>query len=545
MEVNEQRVRKRSGIELGIMAAIFVFFFYIVVSLIPVAPPDLETNFCPQAETIIPDASFANSSKFFEKSYRDFSVDKLSKAIQIPTVSYDDMGDPEEDDRFNVFFEFQKYVEKEFPRSVKHGKLEIVNRHGLLFTFLGTNTNLRPVLLMAHQDVVPPGTQNWTHSPFSGHFDGEFIHGRGAADTKNTLVAILEATESLLEQGWQPKRELILSFGFDEEVSGHRGASHLSQELLSRYGRDSLEVIVDEGFGFLEAFGSTIAPASVAEKGYLDVAVTLDTKGGHSSMPPDHTGIGIIAELAKLLEDNPFRPSVEDNNPTLKMFQCMAEHSKHMNKEYRRIVLDINHSDHREKFIDMLRLKPELLYTIRTSQALDVIQGGVKINALPEQVTLSINHRIAIDSSAAAILDRIEDLALRVAEKHQLGLYTDGDEVVVGPNGNFSITALSRREPSPISPSDGLPWKWISGTYRHVLEESVDDPADSVVMSPSLFPATTDTYYYWPLTRAIYRMSPVYFEDMIGYHAVNEKLRFRSHLISVAWFYEFIINSTV
>lgn len=529
------------------MAGIFLFFFYIIVSLIPIVPSESETNFCPQMETLYPDSSFANATMFFEQDYAKYSVDKLSKAVQIPTVSYDDMGVPGEDERYEVFYDFQAFVEKEFPLSVKHGNLEIVNEHGLLFTFKGSSSELRPVLLMAHQDVVPIGNQEWDFSPFSGYYDGEFIHGRGTADTKNTLVGILEATESLLKQNWVPRRTLLLSFGYDEEISGNNGARPMAEELVSRYGRDSLEAIVDEGFGFMSAFGSTVAAPAIAEKGYLDVGIDLKTPGGHSSMPPDHTGIGIMAELAKVLEDNPFKPSIDNGNPTLSLFQCLAEHAEHMNKELRRIVLDIDGVGHRKLFLKLLQRKPELLYTIRTTQALDVIRGGVKINALPEMVSLSINHRLAIDSSVPAIMDRIEHFASRVAEKYQLGLYSDGDEVLVGPNGNFSITAMDKREPAPISPSEGLPWKWIGGTYRHVLGETAGEhkPEGNIIVSPSIMPAATDTHHFWALTRAIYRLSPVYFEDMINFHTVNEKLRFRSHLITVAWYYEFILNSTL
>lgn len=83
----------------------------------------------------------------------------------------------------------------------------------------------RPILLMAHEDVVPVnnGTlDQWTYPPFSGTIadgpGGKWIWGRGASDTKNTLIGILEAAEKLIAEGISPARPILISFGFDEEV---------------------------------------------------------------------------------------------------------------------------------------------------------------------------------------------------------------------------------------------------------------------------------------------------------------------------------------
>ena len=69
---------------------------------------------------------------------------------------------------------------------------------------------------------------------FSGFFDGQFIWGRGSSDCKNNLIGILEAVELLIDAGFKPKRTLILSFGFDEEISGREGAGTLAKTLVSK-----------------------------------------------------------------------------------------------------------------------------------------------------------------------------------------------------------------------------------------------------------------------------------------------------------------------
>lgn len=99
----------------------------------------------------------------------------------------------------------------------------MVNTRGLFFRWNGSDPSLKPALLMGHQDVVPvnPDTVlEWTHPPNRGFFDGKALGGRGAVDCKDTLSGILEAITLLLEQGFVPRRTVLLSFGSDEESKG-------------------------------------------------------------------------------------------------------------------------------------------------------------------------------------------------------------------------------------------------------------------------------------------------------------------------------------
>jgi Gly-Xaa carboxypeptidase len=89
----------------------------------------------------------------------------------------------------------------------------------------------------------------------------------GSSDCKNNLIGILEAFEFLLEHNFEPKRTIIAGFGFDEEISGPQGASHISQHLLDRYGKNSIEFIIDEGGSEIKnMYGGTFALPGTAEK---------------------------------------------------------------------------------------------------------------------------------------------------------------------------------------------------------------------------------------------------------------------------------------
>lgn len=100
--------------------------------------------------------------------------------------------------------------------------------------------------------VVPsePSTRaKWTHPPFSGHYDGEYVWGRGSEDDKSNLIAVLTAIDCLISRGFSPLRTVIVSIGFDEEGGAEQsyGARCLANLLLERYGHDGIEMIVSLG----------------------------------------------------------------------------------------------------------------------------------------------------------------------------------------------------------------------------------------------------------------------------------------------------------
>ncbi len=197
------------------------------------------------------------------------TIERLSGAVKVKTESFDDLGVVGEDKRWDVFYGFYDYLEATFPLVHEKLKVEKVNTHGLLYTWEGSDADLKPTLLMAHQDTVPVPAETipaWDYPPWSGAFDGKYIWGRGSSDCKNQLIALLETLEVLLEAKFEPKRTVLLAFGFDEESSGYNGAGSLAPFIQKRYGDDSLAVIVDEGSTFEESWGTLFAKPGTAEK---------------------------------------------------------------------------------------------------------------------------------------------------------------------------------------------------------------------------------------------------------------------------------------
>lgn len=492
-------------------------------------------------------------AEFLESDvFRSQSITHLSDAVQVKTESFDNLGPIGEDARWDVFYDFAAYLETTYP--LVHGTLQLdkVNTHGLIYTWQGGNPTLRPTVLLAHQDTVPvpEATLNqWAYPPWSGHFDGKYIWGRGSVDCKSQLTAILDAVEQLIAHGFEPQRTLILAFGFDEEVSGPEGAGHLAPFLLERYGKDSIAVLVDEGAGLESKWGTVFALPGVSEKGYIDIEIVVRTPGGHSSVPPAHTGIGILSELITIVEANVFEPRLDAQNPYLGQLQCGARYSPAFPKQLRKLIdgrhasLDTQKKPTRDALAEAAA--HENLYTrylMQTSVAVDMITGGVKINALPEAASVQINHRVNVGEDPLDVLDHMIGLVGPIAKKYNLTLETlDPNTSSSQQTNSITISPMKNvLNPAPVTSTQVdpiTPYAVVAGTTRALYGEDV-------IVAPGIMTGNTDTRHFWELTQHIFRYGVAFDPDAItsGVHTVNEKQSIQGHIKGTVWMSNFIRN---
>lgn len=193
------------------------------------------------------------------------------------------MGPIGEDPAWKPHADVAAFLERTYPSVYRTLQHEFVNTHGHLFTWQGKRSvkELKPVLLMAHEDVVPVNEatlDQWTHPPFDGVIADGWVWGRGAADCKNQLLGIMNAIEKLVDEGFQPERTILIQFGFDEEIGGPRGAQEIAKVIEERYGADSIAWLVDEGFGGVDdAYGQTFASLGMAEKGTVNLQIDVES----------------------------------------------------------------------------------------------------------------------------------------------------------------------------------------------------------------------------------------------------------------------------
>ena len=179
---------------------------------------------CPSVKKLVPHGDgLLELDQFRTPEYRNYSLLAWSGAVKNPTENFDDLGEVGEDPRWDIFYDMVDYILKTFPQVSSKTKVERVNTHGLILTLEGLNAGLKPLLLTGHFDVVPVPHETldkWTHPPFAGVFDGEYLWGRGSSDCKNVAIGILEALEKLLDQGFKPQRTLIIALDLMKRLVG-------------------------------------------------------------------------------------------------------------------------------------------------------------------------------------------------------------------------------------------------------------------------------------------------------------------------------------
>ncbi|GAB1195899.1 hypothetical protein APSETT444_005164 [Aspergillus pseudonomiae] len=521
---------------------------------------------CPLAPKISPPEDGLHPALRFveDDSIRAQQANRLSRAVQVPTTVTDYLKDPY-DEGFAPFVEFQDLLKELFPLVHKKATLSHINRLGLVYTLPGRDPTLKPILFTAHQDVVPINdASDWTHPPFEGYYDGTWLWGRGASDCKNVLIGLLSVVEDLVSQDWTPNRTVLLAFGFDEESHGFLGAGAIAEYLEGVYGKDGVEFVLDEGGMGLETLSSLSSLASdangekedddgvvyalpgVSEKGSVDLVLTLSVPGGHSSVPPAHTGIGILSEIIYTLENNElFTPRLDDSHPSRKKLECQVRHSPSSVEPW--LADALQSSDHVSTAEKLARSRgPQFRYILQTSQAADLFHGGVKTNALPEHVEAVVNYRVALHQTPEEVMDRAVRLIAPIVERLNLTLaaFPEDKQGEEGKVNHLTISTLSKvLSPAPVSPTgtgtDAV-WTRFAGVTRSVFESVPSLKGKTVVVSGDIMTGNTDTRFYWNLSRNIYRWSPSRAGGALNIHTVDERLAIDVHLEAMALYYDLI-----
>ncbi|KAF9067258.1 hypothetical protein BDP27DRAFT_1365090 [Rhodocollybia butyracea] len=512
-------------------------------------------------------------------AFKGRAVDWLAGAVRIPTEAYNDFQPIGIDPRWEPFGQFHEYLLEAFPLVHSTLSLTKINTYGLLYEWTGTDPSLKPVLLAAHQDVVPvdPSTiSEWTFPPYSGHFDGMRIWGRGSIDDKSGLIGLLSAVETMVENGFVPKRTFVLAFGCDEETTGKFGAFQLRNSMLSIYGPNAFAFIVDEGGGFTEEFGTVFATPGVTEKGYMDLRVDVASPGGHSSVPPSHTTIGIISRLLVELENHPYPVEMKllfihpPEHPFCLLQNPAMLRLTRQNYSLRSTQRHIQSSHSREalrQLGDVVFTDPRNAALVGTTQAIDLIRGGVKSNALPEHAYAVVNHRISTLSSIQKVISHATNTLKPLADSFNLVLTSFGETISEDASGSSAGTLVlsdafnSSLAPAPITPTYGVnagPYRLLAGTIRATYNahrgldsesESGDSVSSNIIVAPGTTIANTDTRYYWDLSDGqIFRYNhwnSGAFEGGVlsKLHTVNEYMPIEMFLEMIRFYTTLIMNA--
>jgi len=433
----------------------------------------------------------------------------LIKAIQCKTISYTDKIDTLE------FEKLREVLLQAYPLIHENLELEIINNFGLLYTWKGSDKTLKPFLLMSHQDVVPvsPNTEHlWTHPSFSGFKSKQFIYGRGTLDVKSGIIAQMEAIEAMLKKGFRPKRTLYLAYGHDEEVGGNNGAMRIAALLKKR--NIKLDFVLDEGGsivqGVVPGVQKPVALIGVAEKGYASFKLSVLSKGGHSSMPPKQTAIGILSTAIQTLESNPF-PTKLNGIGSLMFDYVGPEMNLGMRLVFANRWLFSPLIEHKLDQSDATRA------TMRTSIATTIFNSGDKDNVLPVKAEAIVNARIlpgeSIKSTLAFIKNTINDPRVKIA-----------------------LSGTKYYEPSVISDPTSKQFKKIQRTIGQIFPE--------VIVAPYLMLGASDSKHYGHLTQHVFRFIPLRLNntDLNKIHGTDERIAIKNFHECIRFYTQLIMN---
>ena len=434
----------------------------------------------------------------------------LSGAIQIKTVSSATMEGVDKD----AFFGFHAYLEKTYPKMHRTLTKEAVNTYSLLYTWKAKNPTKKPLLIMAHMDVVPvePKTlDDWTHPPFSGEIADGYVWGRGTLDMKGQLISVCEAIEYAIGNGFEPKQDIYLAFGHDEENSGFLGGKQIAELIKSRGIEPRL--VVDEGGAVVDGkmlgLNGMLGLIGIAEKGYADITLEATAKGGHASQPPKDTAVSEIAQAILLLQKNQLKRTM---NVPLKGF--LKAISPNMSFGLRLIISNL--WLFKGLLLKVLGKGATSNALTKTTFAPTQLTGSPASNVLAQSATATINFRISPDDSVDKLIAHIE----KVLKK------TD-------------VKIIHTMAHNPTQPSD------ITSEAYALVRDTVKQVMPDLMVVPYLMVAATDSRQYAGIAENIFQFCPYrsMAEDLGTIHATNERMKIECLAEGVTFFIRLLENS--
>lgn len=260
----------------------------------------------------------------------------------------------------------------------------------------------RPILLMAHLDVVEAKTEDWSMDPFKLAEKDGYYYGRGSSDIKQGVTAVTTALLRLKAEGFKPKRDLVVLFTGDEETSG-KGAELAATEWRkwtdAEYGLNS-----DAGGGGFTEDGRPLGfSMQAAEKTFSMYAFTVRNRGGHSSKPRPDNAIYQLAHALERLEAWRFVPELNDTTRAYFSERQKSEGGPLGNAMRAWLAKPAD-----GKAADFIESDPGEVGLTRTRCVATRLAGGHADNALPQLARATINCRIMPGTEPAAIRDELQ-----------------------------------------------------------------------------------------------------------------------------------------
>ncbi len=426
-------------------------------------------------------------------------VDSFARLIQCPTVT---------DSGHEYFKAFHDVLDEEFPNvTAKCEKIEL-GRDVLLYKWTGKSSE-KPVVLMAHQDVVPAIGGDWKHEPFGATVENGKMYGRGTIDCKNTLFCTIQAVDELIESGFVPPYDIYLSYSDCEENSGP--GAEMARDWFKAHGVKPY-IVVDEGGAIIrkpaKQVTKDICAVGILEKGYADVKFIARGIGGHSSQPPKNTPIARLGALIAYCEKHTLFKA-KKTAPATAMVKGLGEV---LNSGLKFIAKSFGGT---ELFAKLARRYGGAYGSamFSTTMVFTMMDGATAPNIIPQEAWVNANLRISPNDTAEKCFKKLRKIAKKF---------------------DVDMEVVKSREASPMVD--------LSSDGYKVFAEAVKKTYPDVAVVPYYMFGGTDCRTMQEIATTAIRCTPCALssEQLGGMHASNENVDIKSIEETVAFFKNFL-----
>jgi acetylornithine deacetylase/succinyl-diaminopimelate desuccinylase-like protein len=371
------------------------------------------------------------------------------------------------------------------------------------------NGSKKPVLLMAHLDVVEADINDWSFDPFKfREVDGVF-YGRGIADDKAMCAIFVANFIRMKKEGFVPDRDIIMALTADEEGGDHNGVSWL---LENHFHLVNAEFSLNEGAGGMEKGGKKILNGvQLSEKVYQSFNLEIKNHGGHSSRPKKVNAIYQLANALTNLEA--FNFPLDLNDGTRAYF---SRSSKLESGQLAKDMMGITQSPPAAGSEERLSANPYYNALLHTTCVATMLGGGHAENALPQTATAVVNCRILPGQDPVKIKEKLQEVF-------------DNDEIAVTP-----IRQAFQSQPTSLDPM-------VMGPIEAITEKMWP----GVAVIPTMSTGATDGYRARNAGIPVFGVSGI-FSDELGSnaHGQDERLRVSAYYEGQEFLYQVVKELT-
>lgn len=379
---------------------------------------------------------------------------------------------------------------------------------GLVAVYPGTSSTLKPILLLAHIDVVAAKRADWVRDPYTLVEENGYYYARGIADDKMMAATWADTLIRFKQAGYKPARTVKIALTCGEETdTAFNGAQYLANHKRDLI--DAAFALNEGGGGDTDGKGHLVAQSiQVGEKTYQDYKLVATNPGGHSSQPVRENAIYAMSEALLKVGAHEFSAEFSD---TTRAFFARAGAARKDELGPAMVALAKDPDD--AKAAAIVNTDKGFHSMLRTTCVATMINGGHAVNALPQRVEANVNCRIFPGHTPAEIKDAL-----------------------AGVIGNPAISIDLARKDKPLAKSPALdpaiigPMETLSAKYF-----------PGVPVIPSMSTGATDGLYMSAVGIPTYGVPGMWGDpDGNGAHGLNERLEVRSVYVGRDYLFDLV-----